>query len=149
MDEPKVFTGSAHPTLAEAVCNYLKIPIGQAAIFEFNNENIFVRILENVRERDVFVIQPISSPVNRNLVELLIMLDAFKRASAGRITAVVPSAVSISVINPSVFLTTWMVSPSFLPSCSSFSEGSGFCPMMRVRIDTISAKMGTMLTILR
>jgi ribose-phosphate pyrophosphokinase len=90
MDELKVFSGNAHPTLAKEVCDYLKIPLGRAEIFEFKNENIFVRILENVRERDVFVVQPFSSPVNRNLVELLIMLDAFKRASAGRITAVVP-----------------------------------------------------------
>jgi ribose-phosphate pyrophosphokinase len=90
LDELKVFSGNAHPTLAKEVCDYLKIPLGRAEIFEFKNENIFVRILENVRERDVFVVQPFSSPVNRNLVELLIMLDAFKRASAGRITAVVP-----------------------------------------------------------
>jgi ribose-phosphate pyrophosphokinase len=68
----------------------LKIPSGKAEVFEFANENIFVRILENVRERDIFVIQPLSSPVNKSLVELLIMMDAFKRASAGRITAVVP-----------------------------------------------------------
>ena len=58
MDELKVFTGNAHPTLAKEVCNYLKISLGQAEIFEFTNENIFVRILENVRERDIFVIQP-------------------------------------------------------------------------------------------
>jgi ribose-phosphate pyrophosphokinase len=90
MDELKVFTGNAHPALARAVCEYLKIPVGEAEIFEFKNENIFVRILENVRERDVFVIQPFSSPVNNNMVELLIMIDAFRRASAGRITAVVP-----------------------------------------------------------
>ena len=90
MDELKVFSGSGHPSLARAVCEYLGISIGEAEVFEFSNENIFVRILENVRERDVFVIQPLSSPVNKNLVELLIMLDAFKRASAGRITAVVP-----------------------------------------------------------
>jgi len=90
MDELKVFTGNAYPTLAQAVCNYLGIPLGKADVFEFSNENIFVRILENVRQRDVFVIQPICSPVNRSLIELLIMLDAFKRASAGRITAVVP-----------------------------------------------------------
>jgi ribose-phosphate pyrophosphokinase len=64
--------------------------LGQAEVFEFTNENIFVRILENVRERDVYVIQPISSPVNKNLMELLIMLDALRRASAARITAVVP-----------------------------------------------------------
>ncbi|MEA3442536.1 MAG: ribose-phosphate pyrophosphokinase [Chloroflexota bacterium] len=90
MDELKVFSGNAYPKLAKSVCDYLGIPLGQAEIFEFSNENIFVRILENVRQRDVFVIQPICSPVNRSLVELLIMLDAFKRASAGRITAVIP-----------------------------------------------------------
>jgi ribose-phosphate pyrophosphokinase len=90
MDELKVFTGNAHPMLAQAVCKYLKIPLGKAEVFEFKNENIFVRIQENVRERDVFVVQPLSSPVNKNLVELLIMIDAFKRASAGRITAVIP-----------------------------------------------------------
>jgi ribose-phosphate pyrophosphokinase len=90
MDELKVFSGTAHPNLARSVCDYLGIPLGELEVFEFSNENIFVRILENVRERDVFVIQPICSPVNRSLVELLIMLDAFRRASAGRITAVVP-----------------------------------------------------------
>jgi len=90
MEELKVFTGNSHPSLAQAVCNYLNIPLGKAHIFEFSNGHIFVRILENVRERDVFVVQTLSSPVNKNLVELLIMLDAFKRASAGRITAVVP-----------------------------------------------------------
>ncbi len=90
MDELKVFSGTAHPALARSVCDYLGIPLGEAEVFEFSNENIFVRILENVRERDVFVIQPICSPANKSLVELLIMLDAFRRASAGRITAVVP-----------------------------------------------------------
>ena len=90
MDELRVFSGTAHPGLARAVCDYLDISLGEAEVFEFSNENIFVRILENVRERDVFIIQPVCSPVNRSLVELLIMLDAFRRASAGRITAVVP-----------------------------------------------------------
>ncbi|HEY55462.1 MAG TPA: ribose-phosphate pyrophosphokinase [Dehalococcoidia bacterium] len=90
MDELKVFTGNAHPALARAVAKYLKTPLGKCEVFEFSNENIFVRILENVRQRDTFVIQPLCSPVNKNLVELLIMLDALKRASAGRITAVVP-----------------------------------------------------------
>jgi len=90
MDELKVFTGSAHPTLARAVAEYLGIPMGECEVSEFSNENIFVRVLENVRQRDTFVVQPLSSPVNRNLVELLIMIDALKRASAGRITAVVP-----------------------------------------------------------
>jgi len=90
MDEIKVFTGNAHPALAQAVTDYLGIPLGRCEVFQFSNENIFVRILENVRERDTFVIQPLSSPVNESLVELLIMLDALKRASAERITAVVP-----------------------------------------------------------
>ena len=90
MDELKVFTGNANPALAQAIVDYLEIPLGKTEVFQFSNENTFVRILENVRERDVFVVQPICSPVNNNLVELLIMLDAFKRASAGRITAVVP-----------------------------------------------------------
>ncbi|MGA2158210.1 MAG: ribose-phosphate pyrophosphokinase [Dehalococcoidia bacterium] len=89
-DEIKVFCGNAHPSLAQAVCDYLDIPLGKMEVFEFTNENIFVRIMENVRERDVFIIQPICSPVQRNLVELLIILDAFRRASAERITAVVP-----------------------------------------------------------
>ena len=90
MDELKVFTGNTHPDLARAVTEYLGIPLGKCEVFQFSNENTFVRILENVRQRDVFIIQPISSPVNNSLVELLIMLDAFKRASAMRITAVVP-----------------------------------------------------------
>ncbi len=90
MDELKVFTGNAYPALAKSVCDYLGIPLGEVDVFEFSNENIFVRILENVRQRDVFVLQPICSPVNKSLIELLIMLDAFRRASAGRITAVLP-----------------------------------------------------------
>lgn len=90
MDELKVFTGNANPALAQAIVDYLEIPLGKSEVFQFSNENTFVRILENVRERDIFVVQPICAPVNNNLVELLIMLDAFKRASAGRITAVVP-----------------------------------------------------------
>ncbi len=90
MDEMKVFTGNANPRLAEAITRYLEIPLGASEVFEFSNGNIFARILENVRERDVFVVQPFSKPVNKNLVELLIMLDALKRASAKRITAVIP-----------------------------------------------------------
>ncbi len=90
MDELKVFTGNAHPALAQAITEYLSIPLGKCEVIQFSNENTFVRILENVRERDAFVVQPLSSPVNSHLVELLIMLDALKRASAGRITAVIP-----------------------------------------------------------
>ena len=90
MDEMKVFTGNAHPKLAQAITDYLGISLGKAEIFEFSNENIFVRILENVRQRDIFIVQPICTPVNHSLVELLIIIDAMKRASAGRITAVIP-----------------------------------------------------------
>jgi ribose-phosphate pyrophosphokinase len=90
MDELKVFSGNAHPTLTKAIADYLGIPMGNCEVIEFSNENTFVRILENVRERDVFIIQPISSPVNSHLMELLIMIDAVKRASAKRITAVMP-----------------------------------------------------------
>jgi ribose-phosphate pyrophosphokinase len=85
-----VFTGNAHPKLAQDICGSLEMPLGQCEVFEFSNENIFVRILENVRSKDVFIVQPLSSPVNKSVMELLIMIDAFKRASAGRITAVIP-----------------------------------------------------------
>ncbi len=90
MDELKVFSGNAHRELAQDVCQYLNIPLGQAEVFKFANDNTFVRILENIRQRDVFIVQPTCAPVNDNLMELLIMIDACKRASAGRITAVVP-----------------------------------------------------------
>ena len=90
LDELKVFTGNGHPELAKSVCEYLDIPLGQAEVFKFANDNTFVRIHENIRQRDVFIIQPTCFPVNDNLMELLIMIDACKRASAGRITAVVP-----------------------------------------------------------
>jgi len=90
MDELKVFSGNAHPALAKEICDYLDVPLGKCQTFEFSNENIFVRIMENVRERDTFVVQPLCTPVNKSLVELLIMIDALKRASAERITAVVP-----------------------------------------------------------
>jgi len=90
VDDLKVFTGNAHPVLAQNICDYLGIPLGKAEVFEFSNENIFVRIMENVRERDIFVVQPLCCPVNKSLVEMLIMLDALKRASAKRITAVLP-----------------------------------------------------------
>jgi ribose-phosphate pyrophosphokinase len=90
VDELKVFTGNAHRELAENVCRYLDIPLGRSETFKFANDNTFVRIQENIRQRDVFIIQPTCYPVNDNLMELLIMIDACKRASAGRITAVVP-----------------------------------------------------------
>lgn len=85
-----VFTGNAHLALAQSICDYLEIPLGKADVFQFSNENIFVKINENVRQRDVFIVQPTCSPVNTSIMELLIMMDAVKRASAGRITAVIP-----------------------------------------------------------
>ncbi|HKB49535.1 MAG TPA: ribose-phosphate pyrophosphokinase [Ktedonobacterales bacterium] len=90
MNELAVFSGNAHPQLAHDICRHLGIKIGQAQVKQFTNENIWVKIDENVRGKDVFVIQPFSSPVNDSIMELLIMLDALKRASAQRITAVVP-----------------------------------------------------------
>ena len=89
-EDLKVFSGNAHPGLASDICTYLGISMGKCEVFQFSNDNTFVRILENIRERDVFLIQPLSPPVNDHLMELLIMVDAAKRASAGRITAVVP-----------------------------------------------------------
>jgi ribose-phosphate pyrophosphokinase len=86
----KVFTGNSHPALAGAICEYLEMPVGECEVFEFSNENIFVRFNENIRARDVFILQTGSSPVNTHLMELFIMIDAARRASAGRITAVVP-----------------------------------------------------------
>ena len=86
----RIFSGNAHPDLAQAVCHYLESPPGECEVYEFSNENIFVRVQENVRERDVFIVQPMTSPVNTRIMELLIMIDAMKRASAGRVTAVVP-----------------------------------------------------------
>jgi ribose-phosphate pyrophosphokinase len=88
--ELSIFTGSAHRSLANAVCQYLGIELGKADVFEFSNENIFVKINQNVREQDVFVVQPTYPDVNRSVMELLIMLDALKRASASRVTAVIP-----------------------------------------------------------
>src|SRR5438270_8597598 len=90
MDELSIFTGNANRQLATAICRELRIPLGNADVFQFSNENIFVKINENVRGRDVFVIQPFGPPVNRSIMELLIIIDALKRASATRITAVIP-----------------------------------------------------------
>ena len=89
-DELKVFAGTAHEQLARDVCSYLNISVGESNVFKFSNDNTFVQMRENVRQRDVFLIQPFAYPVNDRIMELLIMLDAAKRASAGRITAVIP-----------------------------------------------------------
>jgi ribose-phosphate pyrophosphokinase len=89
-EEYGIYAGNANPDLARKICRYLGKELGGAEVFEFANENIFTRILDNVRQMDVYLVQPTCSPVNKSIMELLIMLDAFKRASAGRITAVVP-----------------------------------------------------------
>ncbi len=89
-DQYEIYHGNANPELARKIAHWLGSEPGQAEVFKFANENIFVRILDNVREKDVFVVQPTCRPVNQSIMELLIMIDAFKRASAGRITAVVP-----------------------------------------------------------
>ena len=89
-EDMKVFSGNAHRKLAKDICAYLDIPLGKCEVFKFSNDNTFVKILENIRQQDVFLVQPIAYPVNDHIMELLIMIDAAKRASAGRITAVVP-----------------------------------------------------------
>jgi ribose-phosphate pyrophosphokinase len=86
----KVFSGNAHPALAKEICGELGVPVGQVRVGRFPDGEVRLQILENVRGADVFVIQPTCRPVNENLMELLIMLDAFRRASADRITAVMP-----------------------------------------------------------
>jgi ribose-phosphate pyrophosphokinase len=86
----KVFTGNAHPALAKEICAQLRVPLGQAFVGRFPDGEVRLQILENVRGADVFVIQPTCNPVNDNLLELLVMLDALRRASAERITAVIP-----------------------------------------------------------
>jgi len=88
--EMKVFTGNSNRGLAEEICRHLKIPLGAALVSTFSDGEVMVQINENVRGRDIFVIQSFSNPVNNHIMELLIMLDAFKRASAYRITAVIP-----------------------------------------------------------
>ena len=86
----KLFSGTGCVELAEEISTLLNVPLSGRDIIEFSNENLFVRLHESVRGQDVFVIQTTSPPVNRNIIELLILLDTLKRASAGRITAVVP-----------------------------------------------------------
>jgi ribose-phosphate pyrophosphokinase len=88
--ELKVFSGNANQSLAQEICDHLRIPLGKINLTKFSDGELYCQILENVRGRDVFIIQPTCSPVNNNLMELLIMIDAFKRSSAARITAVIP-----------------------------------------------------------
>ena len=86
----KIFTGNANPALAEEICDVLGLPVGAASVKNFADGEIYLQIQENVRGADVFVVQPTCKPVDRNLMELLLMIDALKRASADRITAVLP-----------------------------------------------------------
>ncbi|HEU4371633.1 MAG TPA: ribose-phosphate pyrophosphokinase [Methylomirabilota bacterium] len=88
--ELKLFTGNANRALAEEIAQYLHVPLGEAEVSRFSDGEIFVQVNENVRGTDVFIVQPTCPPVNDSLMELLIMIDAFKRASAHRITAVLP-----------------------------------------------------------
>ncbi|MDX1584564.1 MAG: ribose-phosphate diphosphokinase, partial [Thermoanaerobaculia bacterium] len=86
----KIFTGRAHTKLAEEICEHLDCDLGKVTLYNFSDGENYAQIDENVRGADVFIIQPTCTPVNDNLMELLIMLDAFKRSSASRVTAVVP-----------------------------------------------------------
>ena len=86
----KIFTGNAHPALAQEICDYIGVPLGKAVCGRFNNGEIQVMVNESVRGKDVFIFQPTGAPVNDNLMELLIMVDAMKRASARHITVIVP-----------------------------------------------------------
>jgi ribose-phosphate pyrophosphokinase len=88
--ELRIFTGNAHPALGEAIAHFLGIPLGRAHLSRFSDGEVWFQIQDNVRGADVFIIQPTAQPVNENLMELLVMLDAFKRSSASRITAVMP-----------------------------------------------------------
>ncbi|MBW2575936.1 MAG: ribose-phosphate diphosphokinase, partial [Deltaproteobacteria bacterium] len=85
-----IFSGNSNPVLSQKICEYINVPLGGEKVKRFSDGEIQIEIDENVRSKDVFVIQSICSPVNDNLVELLLMLDALKRASANRITAVIP-----------------------------------------------------------
>jgi len=85
-----VFSGNAHPELSSEIAEYLGLPLGKAVVGQFSDGESMVEIQENVRGRDVFVVQPTSEPTNDNLMELLVMIDALRWASAGRITAVIP-----------------------------------------------------------
>ena len=86
----RIFSGNANPKLAQAVCRHLNISLGRAVVGKFSDGEIMVELLENVRGRDVFVLQSTCQPTNDNLMEVLVMVDALKRASAARITAAIP-----------------------------------------------------------
>ena len=89
-DKLRIFCGTSNPALAKEVCDFLGLPLGQTFLTQFSDGEIYVQILENVRGADVFVVQPTCDPVSHNLMQLLLIIDALKRASARRITVVIP-----------------------------------------------------------
>ena len=89
-DNLMIFTGNANPKLAQAVAHHINIPLGKAQVSRFSDGEVMVELFENVRGKDVFILQPTCAPTNDNLMEIMIMADALKRASAGRVTAAIP-----------------------------------------------------------
>jgi Phosphoribosylpyrophosphate synthetase len=93
-----VFAGNANPQLAHDIARHLMVPLGRASVTRFSDSEVTVELLENVRGRDVYIVQPTCSPANDHLMELLIMVDACRRASAARITAVIPYLATLARI---------------------------------------------------
>lgn len=89
-DQIAIFSGNSNPWLVDEICDYIGLPRGRAEVFKFSNDNTFVRIGESVRQNDVYVVQSFTNPVNDSIMEFLIMIDTLTRASAGRVTAVIP-----------------------------------------------------------
>ncbi|MDS4057536.1 MAG: ribose-phosphate pyrophosphokinase-like domain-containing protein, partial [Candidatus Contendobacter sp.] len=85
-----VFAGNAHPRLANEIASHLQLPLGQAVVDRFSDGEVMVELMENVRGRDVFIVQPTCYPTNDNIMELLVIADALRRSSAVRVTAVIP-----------------------------------------------------------
>ena len=97
----KLLAGNSNLPLARSICDYLEVPLTDASVRRFADEEVFVEVNENVRGEDVFVIQSTSYPANDNLMELLICIDALRRASAKRITAVIPISVTrVRIVSP-------------------------------------------------
>ena len=90
--ELKIFSGSAHPNLTKEIADFLGVPVGQARLRRFPDSEVSFQIDENIRGADVFIVQPTSTPVDQHLMELMVMIDAFRRSSASRITAVMRAA---------------------------------------------------------
>lgn len=113
-----VFAGNANPKLAQAVTEYLHIPLGRAAVSRFSDGEVSVQLLDTVRGKDVFVLQSTCAPTNDNLMELLIMVDALKRASARRITAAIPYY-GYARQDRVLAQPAWPFRQSWLPTCSN------------------------------